>query len=121
LEGSAGQTAKLLAITTLNPHNLEAPRRRSVTVPDPVAVPRIVTVAAYKGGVGKTTIALELAYLLAAPLVDLDWDQGERAGGGATATRSTRPARSWTPWSASGHRSRRQAAARPTSFRAIPT
>ena len=39
-------------------------------------VPKIVTVASPKGGVGKTTIAYELAYLLGAPLVDLDWDQG---------------------------------------------
>jgi chromosome partitioning protein len=39
-------------------------------------VPKIVSVAAYKGGVGKTTLALELAYLLDAPLVDLDWDRG---------------------------------------------
>ncbi len=37
---------------------------------------KIITVAAYKGGVGKTTLALELAYLLDAPLVDLDWDKG---------------------------------------------
>ncbi len=37
---------------------------------------KIVTVAAYKGGVGKTTLALELAQLLDAPLVDLDWDLG---------------------------------------------
>lgn len=29
-----------------------------------------------KGGVGKTTIAYELAWLLDAPLVDLDWDAG---------------------------------------------
>lgn len=40
------------------------------------AMPRIITVAAYKGGVGKTTLALELAYLLSAPLVDLDYDLG---------------------------------------------
>jgi len=39
-------------------------------------VTRIVTVAAAKGGVGKTTLAYELAYLLQAPLVDLDWDRG---------------------------------------------
>ena len=37
---------------------------------------KIVTIAAYKGGVGKTTLALELAYLLDAPLVDVDWDRG---------------------------------------------
>ena len=40
------------------------------------AVSKIITVAAYKGGVGKTTLALELAYLLDAPLIDLDWDKG---------------------------------------------
>src|SRR5664280_1905558 len=39
-------------------------------------VSKIVTIAAYKGGVGKTTLALELAYLLDAPLVDVDWDRG---------------------------------------------
>ncbi len=47
---------------------------RSCRDTDPM--PKIVTVAAYKGGVGKTTLALELAYLLEAPLVDLDWDRG---------------------------------------------
>lgn len=36
----------------------------------------IVTVAAWKGGVGKTEIAKELAWLLDAVLVDLDWDEG---------------------------------------------
>ena len=41
---------------------------------------KIVTVAAAKGGVGKTTIAYELAYLLDAPLVDLDWDRGGATG-----------------------------------------
>jgi hypothetical protein len=40
------------------------------------AVPKIVTVAAAKGGVGKTTLAYELAQVLEAPLVDLDWDEG---------------------------------------------
>jgi chromosome partitioning protein len=39
----------------------------------------IVTVAAWKGGVGKSTLAYELAWLLAAVLVDLEWD-----GGGVT-------------------------------------
>ncbi len=40
------------------------------------AMPKIVAVAARKGGVGKTTIAYELAWLLNAPLVDLEFDDG---------------------------------------------
>jgi chromosome partitioning protein len=36
----------------------------------------IVTVAARKGGVGKTTLAYELAWMLGAPLVDLEFDDG---------------------------------------------
>jgi chromosome partitioning protein len=36
----------------------------------------IITVAAAKGGVGKTTLAYEIAFLLDAPLIDLDWDEG---------------------------------------------
>lgn len=39
-------------------------------------MPMIVTVAARKGGVGKTTLAYELAWLLNAPLVDLEFDDG---------------------------------------------
>lgn len=38
--------------------------------------PPIVTSAAWKGGDGKSTTARELAYLLDAVLVDLDWDAG---------------------------------------------
>lgn len=37
---------------------------------------KIFTVAAYKGGVGKTLTALELAYLLGAILLDFEWDEG---------------------------------------------
>jgi chromosome partitioning protein len=37
---------------------------------------QIITVAARKGGVGKTTLAYELAAALGAVLVDLDWDEG---------------------------------------------
>lgn len=39
-------------------------------------MPQIIAVAARKGGVGKTTLAYELAYLLNAPLVDLEFDDG---------------------------------------------
>ncbi len=38
--------------------------------------PKIVVVHSRKGGVGKSTLAYELAWLLAAPLVDLDWEGG---------------------------------------------
>jgi chromosome partitioning protein len=38
--------------------------------------PKIITSAAYKGGVGKTRLAYELAYLLKAPLIDFDYDDG---------------------------------------------
>jgi chromosome partitioning protein len=40
----------------------------------------VIAVTAYKGGVGKTTLALELASALAAVLVDLDWDRGGATG-----------------------------------------
>lgn len=41
-----------------------------------MAEPKIVVVHSRKGGVGKTTLAYELAFLLAAVLVDLDWEEG---------------------------------------------
>lgn len=37
---------------------------------------KIFTIAAYKGGVGKTFLATELAYLLGAILIDFEWDEG---------------------------------------------
>ncbi|GAA4971735.1 ParA family protein [Kineococcus glutinatus] len=37
---------------------------------------KILTVHSRKGGVGKTTVAYELAHLLGAPLVDFEWDEG---------------------------------------------
>ncbi|MEQ8834340.1 MAG: ParA family protein [Miltoncostaeaceae bacterium] len=37
---------------------------------------RVITVAAAKGGVGKTTLAYELAAALSGVLIDLDWDAG---------------------------------------------
>lgn len=53
----------------------------------------IVTVAAWKGGVGKTELAKELAFLLGAVLLDLDWDEGgaTRAWGYRHESRTTAP------------------------------
>lgn len=39
----------------------------------------VIAIASGKGGVGKTTLAIELAYCLDAALVDLDWDDGSAA------------------------------------------
>jgi chromosome partitioning protein len=53
----------------------------------------VVTVAAHKGGVGKTEIAKELAWLLGGVLVDFDWDRGgaSRAWGYRYETRTNAP------------------------------
>src|SRR5512143_1491314 len=59
------------------------PRRARETTPErltPATSSKIATVYAGKGGVGKTTISYELAYLLGAVLVDLDWDAGGASG-----------------------------------------
>lgn len=39
-------------------------------------VSKIIVCHSRKGGVGKSTIAYELAWLLDAPLIDLDWEDG---------------------------------------------
>lgn len=39
----------------------------------------LIAVESDKGGLGKTTLAVELAYCLDAPLVDLDWHDGSAA------------------------------------------
>lgn len=53
----------------------------------------VIAVAAGKGGVGKSTLAYELAWLLNAVLVDLDWNQGgiTRAWGYLYETRANAP------------------------------
>ncbi len=53
----------------------------------------IVTIAAWKGGVGKTELAKEIAWLLNAVLTDLDWDAGgaTRAWGYRHESRTTAP------------------------------
>ncbi len=45
-----------------------------------MTTPKIATVFASKGGVGKTSLAYELAWLLGAVLVYLDWDAGGATG-----------------------------------------
>lgn len=49
---------------------------RAIGVEPATLAGKIITVAAYKGGVGKTLHAYELAYLTGAVLLDLDWDRG---------------------------------------------
>jgi chromosome partitioning protein len=44
---------------------------------DPLALRgKIIVVAGFKGGIGKTLLALEMAYLFGAVLLDLEWDAG---------------------------------------------
>jgi hypothetical protein len=62
-------------------------------------MPKIFTVAAAKGGVGKTTLAYELAYLLDAPLVDLDWDAGGASRKWGYRHETQAGARCWMLWS----------------------
>lgn len=52
-----------------------------------------VSVAAWKGGVGKTELAKEIAWLLNAVLIDFDWDRGgvSRAWGYRHETRTNAP------------------------------
>jgi chromosome partitioning protein len=45
-------------------------------IASPVSTRRVIAVAASKGGVGKSTVALEVAAALDAVLVDFDWDPG---------------------------------------------
>ena len=60
----------LTAARRTSPHEREQARMSASRRPS------IVTVAAAKGGVGKTTLAYELAAGLGGVLVDLDWDAG---------------------------------------------
>jgi chromosome partitioning protein len=76
----------------------EVLRRIGFTEPPQPAVEQvmrrlILTVAAWKGGVGKTELAKELAWLLNAVLVDFDWDHGNatRAWGYRHETRQNAP------------------------------
>jgi chromosome partitioning protein len=47
---------------------------------DPAALSgKVITVAGRKGGIGKTTMATELSYLLGGILLDFEWDDGSAA------------------------------------------
>jgi len=71
---------------------------------------KIISIHSRKGGVGKTTVAYELAWLLGAVLVDLEWDEGSatRQWGYRHEDRTMAPlvdalARSRTPRPLRGH------------------
>ncbi|WP_420082731.1 ParA family protein (plasmid) [Streptomyces sp. JL4002] len=57
-----------------------APQSRQLK-PFPVQIPEVITSLAYKGGIGKTTLAEELAYVLKAIAVDFDWSKGGLTAG----------------------------------------
>lgn len=61
----------------------------------------IVTVASAKGGVGKTTLAYELAAALGAVLVDLDWDLGSATDRWGTSPEARQRAPLWA-WLSDG-------------------
>ena len=67
-------TSSRWGATTPQPWGVLVLERHAMT-PSPVTT-KFVVVHSRKGGVGKTTIAYELAYLLGAPLIDLDWEEG---------------------------------------------
>jgi chromosome partitioning protein len=80
-----------------NPFVSEATRRLGISDHDEQVIATlqnlIVAIAAHKGGVGKTEIAKELAWLLAGVLIDFDWDRGgaSRAWGYRYETRTNAP------------------------------
>jgi chromosome partitioning protein len=90
----------VVTVTTTVRAPSEALRRIGFTAPahqesavEAVMQRLIVTVAAWKGGVGKTELSKELAWLLDAVLVDFDWDAGNatRAWGWRHETRQNAP------------------------------
>lgn len=83
-DDTASSSARLLARADASRHDARM-HADSTQHPDPTTPP-IIAVAGWKGGIGKSLIAYELAYLLGAVLVDCDWD-----GGGVTRQWGYRP------------------------------
>lgn len=76
-----GPWGSALAVLLSCPHvPIAVPHHLPTCYYQDVDTTRIVTVSAYKGGVGKTTLAFELAASLGAVLVDCDWDRGGASG-----------------------------------------